>query len=1168
MVIHGNRPELLRQLLVHWFQAHPLAPLEDEAILVQSNGIAQWLKLALAADPSEGVDSGCGIAAALNMLLPSRFMWQVYRSVLGGDTVPEASPFDKPLLIWRLMRLLPTLSGEAGYEPLARFLSDDGDLRKRYQLAEKIADLFDQYQVYRADWLDAWANGEDILLDLRGKARPLDTMQRWQAMLWRALLEDVGEAGTTSRAAVHQAFLEKIESLTEHPRGLSRRVSVFGLSSLPQQSLEVLLAISRFTQVILCVHNPCEHYWADILSAQDHARRTSGRHQRKPGVTDALTEENLHLHAHPLLASWGKQGRDYIALLDEIDSPESYRTLFSSVGERIDLFESHGSTCLLNQLQEDIRELRPASDSKAKWPAVDAASDQSIRFHVAHSAQREVEILHDQLLAAFDEDHSLRPRDVIVMVPDVNQYAPHIEAVFGQIDKNDERYIPFSIADQTQRHQAPLAFALEFLLGAPESRLAASDLFDLLDVQAVRQKLGIHEEDLPLLRRWVEQTNIRWGLDGQHRAKFIHESYEQNTWMHGLKRMLLGYAIGCDPTGREDDDWHDIEPHGDVSGLNAALVGPLERLIRNLETVITTFAEPTTPSEWFIRLQTLLNDFFACESAEDAFLLRKLQSSLQYWVEACSAAGLTEAIPLAVIREHWMAQIDEATLAQRFMAGRLTFATLMPMRAIPFRIVCLLGMNDGDFPRTRTPVDFDLMSKDLRPGDRSRREDDRFLFLEALLSAREKLHISWVGKSIQDNSERPPSVLVSQLRDHLSHCWQLTDAQSSTSLIDALTVEHRLQPFSDIYFLPAASATSSPFFTYAREWERSHKPGTAQNASSKPLPAPLLEAPIHFNQLVAFLKDPARTFYRERLGGYFEVEDLSSEDHEPFNLDGLAQWSLQDELIQARLDAISSEPARNETEAVTRQLAKIRRRGDLPLGNMAEIVEQNLVAPLDEMFEHYQTQKAAYPTPQEDLIFSYTREVQQQVIEIEGRITQRFAAGNAACRIEINSSNLIEERKYRRDKLLAAWVTHLATHIATGPIATHIIGKNGLVTINPLDVKAARTYFDALIDTYVEGLSRPLPFAPKTAFGWLEKQGKPCTGSLASGPQDAISFARNKYEDGFKHSGEGSQSEYLKRCYPTFEALWSNGQFTDYCQTLYAPLMAAVGKSSSETGNK
>lgn len=1157
MVIHGNQPELLRQLLVHWFKAYPLNPLEDETVLVQSNGIAQWLKLALAANTTAEMGGGCGIAASLEMLLPSRFIWQAYRSVLGHAAVPDASPFDKPLLIWRLMRLLPDLVSQPGYEPLARFLKGDSDLRKRFQLSEKIADLFDQYQVYRADWLDAWSKDQDILISGKNEARTLESHHRWQPMLWRALLDDVGQTGQTGRASIHQRFLDTIRTLDERPPALPRRVSVFGLSSLPRQSLEVLLAISRFSQVLLCVHNPCEHYWANLLSDKDHARRSSGRHKRKENAPEIISDEELHLHAHPLLASWGRQGRDYIALLDELDNPTDYQQHFEAIGERINLFESHGTSNLLNQLQDDIRLLRSTTESRKEWPAVSPEHDRSVRFHVAHSTQREVEILQDQLLAAFNADESLRPRDIIVMVPDVNQYAPHIEAVFGQIDRSDPRYIPFSIADLAKRQQAPLVFALEFLLGVTESRLAVTDLLDLLDVPAVQQRFGIATNDLPLLHQWIEQSNIRWGLNADHRAQFTQTGFEQNTWILGLKRMLLGYAVGSDPSERENYAWHGIEPYGEVSGLDAALVGPLARLLIQLQSLTETFATPATPTAWYERLQGLLEDFFACENPEDTSLLLKLQSSLQTWVDACDAAGLDEALPLAVIREHWLAQIDQPTLAQRFMAGKLTFATLMPMRAIPFRMVCLLGMNDGEFPRSRPPVDFDLMAQDFRPGDRSRREDDRYLFLEALLSARERLHISWVGKSIHDNSDRPPSVLVSQLRDHINACWQLAGDAKDSLLASALTVEHHLQGFNRDYF--GKDPENSPHFTYAKEWER-RIPSTVSNSmSALPLSLPILEAPISLHQLSGFLKDPVKTFFNERLGVYYTTDTQTSNDYEPFALDGLEQWSLQDQLIRARLDALIR--GEDEAEAVQRQLGRIQRGGQLPLGGMADLLAETLVAPLDPMFDYYRNARANWPTPLEDQTIDHTHSVGGLTLNIQGRVTLRYANDAGRCRIELNSSDLLKDKKYRRDKLLVAWIAHLAAHLDGQPMTTIVIGKNGEVPINPLDPGVAAQHLNTIIEAYIQGLCSPLPLAPEAGFAWLEKGGVPYRGAINECTQPAVGAARGKYEDGYKHKGEASLNAYLERLYPSLELLWSDGHFTELCANLYGPLMSCVGKT-------
>ena len=1163
MVVQGNLPEELRHLLVRWFRAHPLAPLENEVILVQSNGIAQWLKLALAS-PAETDDGGCGIAAAMEMCLPARLAWRAYRAVLGETAIPDTLPFDKTQLIWRLMRLLPALEkapDAAIYAPLNRFLATDGDLRKRYQLAGKIADLFDQYQVYRADWLAAWERGEAGLLKASGESLPLEADQRWQPRLWRTLLGDVGPAQASSRAAIHRQFMATAATLSERPAALPRRITVFGLSSLPRQTLEVLLALSRFSQILFCVHNPCEHYWGDIVSGKDMARRATGRQQRKAGMPSTLPEESRHLHTQPLLAAWGKQGRDFIALLDELDAPESYRARFERIGERIDFFQSHGRARLLNQLQEDIRELRPVAESRECWPPVDPAQDRSIRFHIAHSAQREVEILHDQLLAALEADPSLRPRDIIVMVPDIDCYAPHIKAVFGQIAFSDARFLPFSMADQQQRHQAPLVFALECLLGAPESRFAVSEMLDLLDVQALRQRFDIDATECPLLRRWIEQTNIRWGLDARHRQSFIsgregpNEAYAQNTWRHGLQRMLLGYATGEDPTGRQACDWHDIEPYGEVAGLEAALAGKLALLLERLETLCETLSVAARVADWVLRLNTMLDDFFLCQSPEDTLLLVRLQNSLHAWAESCEAAAFDGALPLAVVREYWLAQIEPENLNRRFMAGGLTFATLMPMRAIPFRMVCLLGMNDGDYPRSQPPLDFDLMTREYRPGDRSRREDDRYLFLEALLSARETLHVSWVGRSILDNSPRPPSVLVSQLRDHLEAGWRQVPGAAPASLIAALTVDHRLQAFHPDYF--GTRPETAPHFTYAREWER--EANTAAADPCPPLPRPVFNAPVPLARLIAFLKQPVKTFFCERLGVYYDLPQSGSEDQEPFVLDALEQWALQDRLIQTRLDAL----LRGESEecALARQIARIRRQGNLPLGKAADLIEAALAEPLARMFDAYRAALADWPTPLDDRHFVHAcppDSPEGQAIIVQGEITQLRASEENRCCISLSSSNLIKDNQYRRDKLLAAWVTHLAGHLDGKPMHSLIIGKNGTVKLPPLPPEEAAQQVSTLVSAWCEGLCAPLPLAVKTGFAWLEKEGTVFSGPLANSNHPAISRARNQYQGGYQNKGEVDEDPWLQRAYPDFEHLWAEGRFTLWCDRLLKPLKTLI----------
>src|SRR5690606_12698969 len=395
------------------------------------------------------------------------------------------------------------------------------DCRKRHQLALRVADLFDQYQVYRADWLADWAAGRDAIRTSRRGAAAVPPELRWQPRLWRLLLADVGpEGAASSRAEVHGRFLAAVQAWQgERPARLPRRLTVFGVSSLPQQALEVLAALGRWSQVLLCVHNPSEHDWSHIVADQDLLRAARVRQRRRPGLRGEVAGDALHLHAQPLLAAWGKQGRDFIRLLDAYDEREAYEARFAAAGQRIDVFEANDQGSLLRQLQDDIRDLRPLAETRVLWPAVDAATDRSIAFHVAHGPQRDVEVLHAQLLAAFAADPTLRPRDAIVIVPDIAAFAAHVQAVFGLVDRTDARHIPVNVADQGQRQHDPLLGALEKLLALPQSRLAVSDVLDLLEVPALRARFRIAETHLPLLHRWIAAARIRWGLHAEHRER-------------------------------------------------------------------------------------------------------------------------------------------------------------------------------------------------------------------------------------------------------------------------------------------------------------------------------------------------------------------------------------------------------------------------------------------------------------------------------------------------------------------------------------------------------------------------------------------------------------------------------------------------------------------------
>ena len=1134
MIIHGNRLETLRELVVDWMRTHPLGPLENEVILVQSNGIAQWLQMALAADTDQG---GSGIAAALDVQLPARFLWDSYRGVLGRDAVPEQSPLDKQPLLWRLMRLLPELLEQPEFVPLKRFLADDSDCRKRYQLAERLADLFDQYQVYRADWLNDWAAGEDRIGLAREGFRQLEAEEVWQPALWRAVLADVGiERLSDSRAGIHPRFVEHLLNTEQRPASLPRRVIVFGISSLPAQTLEALAVIGRFSQVLLGVLNPCQFHWGDIVADQDLLRHQYRRQQRRPGAPVQLDDSTLHQHAHPLLAAWGKQGRDYINLLDQHDERAAYEARFAAInGGRVDLFDEPQGSHLLAQLQSDILELRPLTETREHWPALQAEQDHSLRFHLAHSPQREVEILHDQLLDAFANDPTLKPRDIIVMVPDVNTYAPHIQAVFGQYSPDDPRAIPYTLADQGQRGQEPLLIALEHLLRLPDSRLPVSEVFDLLDVPALRNRFELNELELPTLHRWIEGAGVRWGLDQQRReALGMPAGLEANSWRFGLRRMLLGYAGGGTTA------WQGIEPYDEIGGLDAALIGPLSQLLQRLDEYEQQLRQPAAPVVWGQRLRQLLEDFFSVDTERDQLLLAQLHESLANWLELCEAVKLDSPLPLNVVAEAWLDGAGQSQLSQRFLAGAVNVCTLMPMRAIPFKRICLLGMNDGDYPRAQPPLDFDLMGRDYRPGDRSRREDDRYLLLEALLSARDGLYISWVGRSIRDNSERPPSVLVGQLRDHLAAGWCLPDGGD---LLAALTTEHPLQPFSRRYF-----SADSALFSYAREWRQLHN-SRAGDDEDQPLAPATLEAPIELLALQRFLRNPVEHFFAARLKVWLQEQHSTSEDDEPFALDGLQRHQLS----QWLLEQVQQGDLQDDWQALLlEQASRLQQRGSLPLAGFGELTLAQLVAPLGGQLERFREQLLLWDQPLENpLLLQAVASTPDATIEVVSWLAgvRRCAPLDGLMRVQLVTGSLLGKKgALRWRKLLGELCQHVLAAASGHRLTTCLIGADASIQLLPLEQERAASIVRDWLLGYLHGLSRPLPVAVETAFAWLT-EGK---------DEKRLGAARLCYQGNDFSRGEVDGSPALQRSYPDFASLQANDEFIGWAQSLYHPLAQAI----------
>lgn len=1170
MVVHGNRLELLRELLIDWVSHHPLAPLENELVLVQSNGVAQWLKLGFARETADG---GLGVSAALQTMLPQRFVWSAYRQVLGESGYERHCPFDAEILTWRLMRLLPRLLGRPEFLALRAYLSDDTDQRKRYQLSVQLAALFQQYQLLRTDWLEQWEQGRDQYTAGRQGVISLPDTQRWQASLWRALIGEASPAeARASRPATHARFLQAVrDPARPRPRHLPQRIILFGLSSLPVQTLESIAALGRWCQVLMCVLNPCRHDWSEIISDHDLFTVTRKRYSLREG---SRPDHHPDAYGHPLLAAWGRQGRDLIRLLDAHDDRKRYERWFSEIGQRIDLFEEPDRSTLLGQLQSDVLDLQSRAETQAHALVIDPQRDQSISFHVCHSPQREVEVLHDQLLAAIAGDTSLEPRDILVMVPDIALYAPHIQAVFGRFSAEDARHLPFSVADASSRHADPIVLALSQLLRLPVSRLTANEVLNLLDVPAIQRRFGIAPHDLPKLRRWVEEAGIRWGFDAEHVAEFVRPVQlgnsapsvcSRSTWRAGLDRLLFGYAAGS------DQYWEGVASVAIGGAIEATLIGALDRFVRSLDTTRRLLNRPCRPSEWADRLRDLIEEFFQPAEQHEGLTVIRLQQALLDWLEATDAASFDEPLPVTVVRDPWLASLDADSLGRPFLGGGVTFATLTPMRAIPFRLIALLGMSDESYPRRQPPADFDLISRDTRPGDRSRREDDRYLFLEALLSARERLLISWVGRSNVDDGDRPPSILVAQLRDHIDQCWTpdsglMRPDGSSKTASEALTLHHPLQAFSKDYF----SANSDPrLFSYAHEWREALAAREAQAGAKSPTHVGLQSAlksrketltrQISLSDLKALLRNPASIYFRGTLGVMLPRDPSPLPDDECLTLDHLQLWKLEQELLQAGSTGQSADLSGGSSkDPVSQKLRLLAAKGLLPAGGFEALAHDALAADMSHIFTQLEFEQRQWETalPSESIYLEHAGASLTSTVTLIDQCTGlRQDPSGARARIEVIAGKLGDGsgRHPRMDKLLNVWVDHLAAHLSGVPLTTIVIAATETFRLAPLEPKDARNLLIDLCEAFLSSTVRPLPIAPRTAFAWLQ--------AAAQGSVEQHNKAREVFEVDHpeRHQfSERTSAPLIARCFKDFDSLLQSGEFDRWCQRLYEPVRQAV----------
>ena len=1008
-VFTSNRLEILADHLARVLQESLPSPFDQEIIVVQSKGMERWICLQLA--ERHGICSNCRFP------FPNTFVHEIFQSVLRN--LPSPSLFDPEVMTWRVMKALPSLVEQPAFETLRIYLESGRSDLKRFQLSQRIADLFDQYLLFRPEMMFQWQ---------KGKAG------HWQALLWRKLVEGHEHE---HRASLAKELFSTLGRYSDPLPGLPKRIAVFGISALPRFHVEVFASLSGVAQVNLFLMNPSKEYWGDILGTWEMKKKVLSE--------ETVSEEELHMEkGNSLLASMGALGRDFFDMIQEFQVEEA-----SS-------YEEPEEGNLLTSIQLDVLNLQERAKKKKISP-----EDFSIQIHSCHSPMREVDVLRDQLLRMFEEDPGLLPKDILVMMPKVETYAPYIQAVFDT-PQEDARRIPFSIADRSIRSEGGIGETFLNLLDLPGSRFGVTQVLNLLECEALRRKFGFSDEDLETVRKWISETRICWGIDEHHKTDLDLPPFPQNTWRSGLDRLLLGFAI----PGREERLFYGILPYDPIEGGETRILGSLVEFAEQLFKRAASLGQERTLEVWQTELAGLLDDFFERgeEAEREVQVIRRMLDEL---VKTGATSLFEEKIPLGVVRSYLEQRLDQTGFGLGFMTGGVTFCAMLPMRSIPFSVICLLGMDGEAYPRQSKPLGFDYMARYPRRGDRSRRNDDRYLFLETILSARERLYISYVGQSIQDNSGMPPSVLVSELIDYVEQSFEIPGG----NIREHLQTRHRLQSFSPEYF-----KNHQKLFTYSEE---NHEIARTMLAGRKEPGAFLgtgLSEPdetwrqVDLHGLCAFFSNPTKFLLNRRLGIYLEERFSLAEDREPFAVQTLEQYLLEESMLRRRLQG------RRLKDDLGFAVAS----GRLPHGPVGQCIYEGLSPGVEHFAEDLS------PLLGKNALETLDFQMDVGGFTLTGSLDHVF------------KENMVRFR-YARLKgkdLIVTWIYHLVLNCVRAegyPRQTLLAGLTGKSSTErkrlfyeyaPLD--EGEEILEGLLKQYWEGLREPLHFFPESSWEYAE----------------------------------------------------------------------------------
>ncbi len=1037
----SNRLEILSDALIEQLAKPHSSYLASDTLLVQSRGMSRWLNLRIAT--RTGIQMNC------QYLYPRALIDLLAKPVIECDISGSMNSLTPTTLFWKAYRLLPEWANHKSAFTIRSYLKADSQqtgFLRRYQLAQKVAQLMDQMQIYRPDILAKWSLEREP--------------SNWKSLAWKSIRKSSKQPPFPDLLT---RFPDLLETLNSRPDYWPERIHIFGVSSIPPAYLEILKLASRWIPVSLYLTQPSPHYWGDQMS-------------RKKQLRTSWDDED-YSSGHGLLGTLGKQGQDFLNTLIDAE-------VYSN--DQSEHFEKRKPGTLLSDFQNEIYEINPPPKTKT-W----AKNIESIQVRNCHTIRIEIEVLKDQLHDRFEADSGLTADQVIIMAPNIELYTAAINSVFGRTGPGKD-FIPYSIADHSTRSTSPVAFALFRFLELLESRFTANEVVNFLSIPIITDAFGFKQADWDLLRTWIKDTAIRWGINAEQRKSVSDSPFEEYSWTQGIDRWLAGYCIHPGHLSALDN----LNPYTEIEGSSATLLTQFLDIWTFLTEAHKQSAKISKTSSWLTFIRECISFLFGRleKNDEETEAIMNLLNDLH---QELLTSESDESMTLKVISQILDERLSQDFRAGTFFTGTVTFCSLKPMRNIPAKFIGLIGMNENAFPRRDLSSEFTQFPDGWRLGDRSLSHDDRYLFLESLLASRDCFYISYLGINSQSLDEQPASIVVEELLDSLDDYYHFPDQQDARG---ALVCPEALQAFSPRYFKadnPHSFSTDNLIASMAlvesQKDESTVFVGYTRTELEIPDEVPLVT-------FIRFFSNPSRYWLNQSLELNFPYKDTILEDTEPIEPSGLLNYHLGQHLLR------NPQLLKQENEHYLKDF--------LPVGTLRTTAVETIKPSVRRMLasiEEIQTE--SFGTFSVDLLASSHN--------IRGVLEN------------VNESHFLQFRfgKLRTVDLLNAWIGHLCICASIGNIkfSTRLIGIDEVIRLSYVD--EASTYLEKLGRYFTKGHYSPLPFFPDTAHAYAKGTLHPNTRSKSS-PLDKAHYEFSKNADAqFGQPGEAFE-RHINTCFP------------------------------------